>query len=216
MTVLVVIKIKQISLGSLILVPSHGIPDVRPLVAGDIVSIDISCFVDGVHGDCCGTFIVEPSDAAAGNGAGGSGTTTIPRETRHLVEFARSVTAEAVALCAPGVPLQHIGALIQKRCNAGGFGNVDAFTGHGIGAEFHTYPSIYHFGDHFEGRDDVGVTMQPGMVFTIEPIVVHLNARGRAPSFRTLSDAWTIVANEPLLSAQVLCDIPVWNMTFES
>jgi Xaa-Pro aminopeptidase len=91
----------------------------------------------------------------------------------------------------------------QKRCNGGGFGNVDAFTGHGIGAEFHTYPSIYHFGDHFEGRDDVGVTMQPGMVFTIEPIIVHLNARGRAPTFRTLSDAWTIIANEPLLSAQV-------------
>ena len=80
---------------------------------------------------------------------------------------------------------------------------MDAFTGHGIGAEFHTYPSIYHFGDHFEGRDDVGVTMQPGMVFTIEPIIVHLNARGRAPTFRTLSDAWTIIANEPLLSAQV-------------
>ena len=80
---------------------------------------------------------------------------------------------------------------------------MDAFTGHGIGAEFHTYPSIYHFGDHFEGRDDVGVTMQPGMVFTIEPIIVHLNARGQAPTFRTLSDAWTIIANEPLLSAQV-------------
>jgi methionine aminopeptidase len=107
-------------------IASHGIPDVRPLIAGDIVSIDISCFVDGVHGDCCGTFIVEPSgagssasgNAASGSGGGGGGggsVTTVPRETRQLVEFARAVTAEAVALCAPGVPLQHIGAFIQVR-----------------------------------------------------------------------------------------------------
>jgi methionine aminopeptidase len=104
---------------------SHGIPDVRPLIAGDIVSIDISCFVDGVHGDCCGTFIVEPSgagsnasgNAGSGSGSGGGSVTTVPRETRQLVEFARAVTAEAVALCAPGVPLQHIGAFIQV-CNA--------------------------------------------------------------------------------------------------
>jgi hypothetical protein len=106
---------------------SHGIPDVRPLIAGDIVSIDISCYVDGVHGDCCGTFIVEPvgagshangsasSSHSSGGGGGGVSVTTVPRETRQLVEFARAVTADAVALCAPGVPLQHIGAFIQVR-----------------------------------------------------------------------------------------------------
>jgi len=155
----------------------HGVPNDRPLKKGDIVNLDITTIKDGWHGDTSRMFIV-----------GG--------ETTILGKRLMSVTHEClwlgIAAVKPGARLGDIGAAIQKHAESHGFSVVKEFCGHGIGRRFHEEPQVLHYGK----RGD-GITLEPGMVFTIEPMI---NAGKAAVS--ELPDGWTIVTRDRSLSAQ--------------
>ena len=153
----------------------HGIPDDRPLQDGDIVNIDVSVFLDGFHGDTSRTFLVGDVD----------------EEGRAQVAATEHVLRECIAICAPGVPFNTIGAAVSDFADANGYGTVHEFCGHGVGREFHQLPTIYHY------KNSAAGTMQEGMVFTIEPMLT-VGTR----NFTTLSDGWTAVTDDGKRSAQ--------------
>ena len=128
----------------------HGIPDDRPLEDGDIVNIDVTAYIDGVHGDCNATFYVGDVDA----------------ESHALVESTRECRDLGIAAVRPGRPLHDIGRAIEAHAHGRGYGVVRSFVGHGIGQQFHISPSVPHY-----YAPDATTLMTPGMTFTIEPMV---------------------------------------------
>jgi methionyl aminopeptidase len=128
----------------------HGIPDDRALVDGDIVNLDITVFVDGVHGDTNATFLVGNVD---------------PRSKR-LVQVTRECLDKAIAAVRPGVPLSDLGRAIEQHAHAHGFFVVQTFVGHGIGEVFHGPPQVPHYYD-----PAAATILEPGMTFTIEPMI---------------------------------------------
>lgn len=128
----------------------HGIPDDRPLRAGDIVSVDVTIYLEGVHGDCCATFAVGEVDDAS----------------RRLMLAARRSLELGIAAVRPGRPLSDVGRAIESHATAQGYGVVRAFCGHGIGEEFHVDPQVLHY---YDRRADTA--MEEGMTFTIEPML---------------------------------------------
>jgi methionyl aminopeptidase len=154
----------------------HGIPGERVLKGGDIVNIDITVIKDGFHGDTSRMFCVgEPSIQA-----------------RRLVDTTFECMWLGILAVRPGANLGDIGAVIQKHAEGHGYSVVREFCGHGIGRKFHEEPQVLHY-----GRPGTGLTLEPGMIFTIEPMI---NA-GR-PAIRELADGWTIVTKDHSLSAQ--------------
>jgi methionyl aminopeptidase len=154
----------------------HGIPGERVLKPGDVVNIDITVIKDGFHGDTSRMFYVgEPSIQA-----------------RRLCEITFECMWLGIRAVRPGGYLGDIGAAIQKHAESNGYSIVREFCGHGIGRKFHEEPQVLHY-----GRAGTGPVLQPGMIFTVEPMV---NA-GR-PSIRELADGWTIVTKDHSLSAQ--------------
>ena len=107
----------------------HGIPDSRVLEDGDILSIDVSLYIGGYHGDNCGTFTVGGVD----------------EDSKKLIEVTQSALDADIAICGPEVPLNKIGGTIQDICDQHGFGTVRDFMGHGVGEELHGLPYIAHF-----------------------------------------------------------------------
>jgi len=154
----------------------HGIPNDRPLKKGDIVNLDITTIKDGWHGDTSRMFIVG--------------------EASILAKRLCAVTLECLWLgieqVRPGAHLGNIGAAIQKHAETAGFSVVREFCGHGIGRNFHEDPQVLHY-----GKPGTGPLLEPGMIFTIEPMI---NA-GKA-AISELSDGWTIVTRDRSLSAQ--------------
>ncbi|MEW6166271.1 MAG: type I methionyl aminopeptidase [Pseudomonadota bacterium] len=154
----------------------HGIPGAKVLKKGDIVNIDVTVIKDGFHGDTSRMFYVgEPSILA-----------------RRLCETTREAMIEGIKVVAPGARLGDIGHAIQRHVEQRGFSVVREYCGHGIGRVFHEEPQVLHY-----GRPGTGLELQPGMTFTIEPMV---NA-GRA-DVRLLPDGWTVVTKDHSLSAQ--------------
>ena len=154
----------------------HGIPGDRQLKHGDIVNIDVTVIKDAYHGDTSRMFYVgEPSIQA-----------------RRLCEITYECMWLGIVTVKPGAHLGDIGAVIQKHAEAHGYSVVREFCGHGIGRKFHEEPQVLHY-----GRSGTGIALQPGMIFTIEPMI---NA-GKA-AIRELSDGWTIVTKDHSLSAQ--------------
>jgi methionyl aminopeptidase len=154
----------------------HGIPGDRKLKDGDIVNIDVTVIKDGYHGDTSRMFFIgKPSIQA-----------------RRLVEITYEAMWHGIRAVRPGAHLGDIGATIQKHAEGHGFSVVREFCGHGIGKQFHEEPQVLHY-----GRAGTGLKLQPGMIFTIEPMI---NA-GRA-GIRCLADGWTIVTADHSLSAQ--------------
>ncbi|MCL4798272.1 MAG: type I methionyl aminopeptidase [Burkholderiales bacterium] len=154
----------------------HGIPGERVLKAGDIVNIDITVIKDGFHGDTSRMFCVgQPSIQA-----------------RRLVDATFECMWLGILAVRPGAFLGDIGAAIQKHAESRGYSVVREFCGHGIGRRFHEEPQVLHY-----GRSGTGIKLEPGMIFTIEPMI---NA-GR-PAIRELADGWTIVTKDHSLSAQ--------------
>jgi len=143
----------------------HGIPDSRPLRDGDIVNLDVTCFREGVNGDTNATFFVGSVDP----------------ESQRLVRVTRRCLALAVAEVRPGAPINAIGAAIQACAEAEGFGVVRSFIGHGVGETFHTDLAIPHYFDPRATR-----RLEPGMVFTIEPMITVGDWR-----HRLWDDDWT-------------------------
>jgi methionyl aminopeptidase len=154
----------------------HGIPNERPLKSGDIINLDITNIKDGWYGDTSRTYLVgEPSILA-----------------KRLVAVTFECMWLGIAQVKPGVRLGAIGATIQQHAESAGFSVVREFCGHGIGQHFHEAPQVLHY-----GNPNSGPIMEPGMVFTIEPMI---NAGKAAVS--ELADGWTVVTKDRSLSAQ--------------
>ena len=154
----------------------HGIPGDRVLKGGDILNIDITIIKDGFHGDTSRMFCVgEPSIQA-----------------RRLCEVTYECMWKGIRTVRPNATLGDIGAAIQQHAESSGFSVVREFCGHGIGRNFHEDPQVLHY-----GQRGSGASLQPGMIFTIEPMI---NA-GKA-AIRELADGWTIVTKDHSLSAQ--------------
>ena len=155
----------------------HGIPDDSLLEEGDVVAIDVSVFVDGVHGDTCGSAVV--------GGGGGRG--------ERVVEVANRALELGVGVVSPGVPFYKIGEVIQEYVEGEeGMSVSPHFCGHGIGVHFHTLPVVEHI------RNFNALEMEVGMAFTIEPIV----AEGVADDIVFWDDGWTAVTVDGSWSAQ--------------
>lgn len=154
----------------------HGIPDDRPLRDGDIVNIDVTAFVDGMHGD---------TSATVGVGA-------IGPEATALIDTTRQATLAGISAVRPGEPLQRIAQAISAVARPRGYGVVAEYGGHGIGTVFHADPHIHHTTE----ASDRSIA-EPGLCFTVEPML-----RTGAARFTTADDGWTEVLDDGLPSAQ--------------
>jgi len=130
----------------------HGIPDDRPLRRGDILSVDVTVYHDGFHGDCCESFIVGSHE----NNEEDESVDEEDSSARRLVDCARRCRDEAIAVCGPGVQWREIGRVCEAVAKSEGFCIVPCFLGHGIGAYFHGPPEVFHFG--YEGVVRRGVS----------------------------------------------------------
>src|SRR6516165_2532356 len=154
----------------------HGIPGPKSLKDGDIVNIDVTLILNGWHGDTSRMYAVGH----------------VPRRAERLIEVTYEALMRGVAAVKPGNTTGHIGAAIQlyaerERCSV-----VRDFCGHGLGRLFHDRPNILHYGEPGDG-----VMLEPGMLFTIEPMI-NLGK----PHVKILTDGWTAVTRDRELSAQ--------------
>jgi methionyl aminopeptidase len=154
----------------------HGIPDSTVLEDGDIVNVDITAFIGGVHGDTDATYLVGDVD----------------EESRLLVERTEEAMLRAIKAVAPGRTLNVVGRVIESYAKRFGYGVVRDFTGHGIGTSFHTGLVVPHYDDP---RADL--VLETGMTFTIEPMLTL-----GAIEYDIWSDGWTVVTKDGLRSAQ--------------
>src|SRR5499433_2180042 len=154
----------------------HGIPDDTVIADGDIVNVDITAFLNGVHGDTNATFLAGDGD----------------EESRLLVERTHEAMMRGIRAVAPGRPLNAIGRVIESYARRFGYGVVRDFTGHGIGTTFHSGLIVPHFDD-----PNVTVIMEPGMTFTIEPMLTLGTI-----DFDMWPDGWTVVTKDRKRTAQ--------------
>jgi methionyl aminopeptidase len=154
----------------------HGIPDDRPLLDGDIVNIDVTAYIGGVHGDCSATFLAGPVDP----------------ESQRLVEVTRECRDLGIAAVRPDRPLSDIGRAIQVHAERHGYGVVRTFVGHGIGEQFHLPPNVPHY-----FTESASTIMKPGMTFTIEPMITVGSWRERM-----WDNGWTAVTTDGKRTAQ--------------
>ena len=154
----------------------HGIPDDTAVEDGDIVNIDITAFIGGVHGDTNATFLAGDAD----------------EESRLLVGRTQEATLRGIKAVAPGRALNVIGRVIESYARRFGYGVVRDFTGHGIGTTFHSGLIVPHFDD-----PDVDVEMEPGMTFTIEPMLTLGTIE-----YDMWPDGWTAVTRDRKRTAQ--------------
>lgn len=155
----------------------HGIPGPKKLKKGDIMNIDITVIVDGWHGDSSRMYVCGDK---------------ISVKAQRLIDVTYECMMRGIEAVRPGAHLGDIGAAIQECAESENFSVVQDFCGHGIGRVFHTPPSVVHY-----GRKGSGPMLEPGMFFTIEPMI-------NAGHFATkiLSDGWTAVTRDKSLSAQ--------------
>jgi methionyl aminopeptidase len=154
----------------------HGIPDSRRVEDGDIVNIDITAFLDGVHGDTNATFLAGDVD----------------EETRLLVERLASALERGIKAVKPGRRINVVGRVIESYARRFGYGVVREFTGHGIGSAFHSGLIVPHYDDAM--YNDV---IEVGMTFTIEPML-NLGTH----EWEMWDDNWTVVTKDGRPSAQ--------------
>ncbi|MCX6418368.1 MAG: type I methionyl aminopeptidase [Actinobacteria bacterium] len=154
----------------------HGIPDSTRLVEGDIINIDITAFINGVHGDTDATYPVGEVD----------------EESALLIERTREATMRAINAVAPGRPLNVIGRVIESYAKRFNYGVVRDFTGHGIGTAFHSGLVVPHYDDP---RADLIV--EAGMTFTIEPMLTMGSI-----DYVIWDDRWTVVTRDLKRTAQ--------------
>jgi methionyl aminopeptidase len=155
----------------------HGIPDSRALQDGDIVNIDVTAFIEGVHGDTSATFPVGAVDE-----------TSI-----RLIGAARDAMHAGISVVHPGARIYDIGRAIEGVAHPEGFSVVREFIGHGIGDQFHTSLQIPHY---FDPRNDT--VLVEGMTFTIEPMI-NVGSHQLAG---TWDDGWTVTSRDGQRSAQ--------------
>ena len=167
----------------------HGIPGDKKLKNGDIVNIDITVIKDEYHGDTSKMFYVgEP-----------------PIIAKRVSRISHECMKMGIEMVKPGIQLGDIGHTIQKHAEANNCSVVREYCGHGIGKKFHEEPQVLHYGE-----PGTGVTLEPGMTFTIEPMV---NAGKR--QVKLLPDGWTVITKDRSLSAQWEHTILVTDTGFE-
>jgi methionyl aminopeptidase len=154
----------------------HGIPSPRRVLReGDLVGLDFGVVKDGFYGDSARTVAVG----------------RVSPEALRLLDVTRGALAAGVAAARPGAHVGDIGAAVQAFVEERGFAVVREFVGHGIGRRLHEPPQIPNY-----GRRGAGVSLAPGLVVAIEPMV---NAGGR--HVEVLDDGWTAVTADGSLSA---------------
>jgi methionyl aminopeptidase len=154
----------------------HGIPDARELQDGDIVNVDITAFIGGVHGDTNATFLVGD----------------VAEDVRQLVTRTHEAMMRGIRAVAPGRQVNVIGRVIESYAKRFGYGVVQEFTGHGIGTAFHSGLIIPHYD---EPRFDT--TIEAGMTFTIEPMLTL-----GTHEWDMWEDGWTVLTKDRRWSAQ--------------
>ncbi|MDR2378037.1 MAG: type I methionyl aminopeptidase [Bifidobacteriaceae bacterium] len=155
----------------------HGIPDSTVIADGDIVNVDVTAFLDGVHGDTNATFLAGDVDEAS----------------RLLVDRTRQAMERGIRAVQPGRAVNVIGRVIESYARRFGYGVVRDYTGHGVGEAFHSGLVIPHY-DAAPRFDDV---IEVGMVFTIEPMLTL-----GSHDWRLWDDGWTVVTADLRRSAQ--------------
>ena len=153
----------------------HGIPSQRPLVEGDIISLDMGVKLDGFYGDSAVTVPVG----------------RVAPEVAALLRVTEEALHKAIEQVRLGGRVSDIGHAVQRHVEAGGFSVVREFVGHGIGAALHEEPQIANYGE--PGR---GPRLAEGMTLAIEPMV----NMGK-PGVKVLGDGWTAVTKDGSLSA---------------
>lgn len=155
----------------------HGIPSTaKVLKDGDIVNIDVTVIKDGYHGDTSRMYVV--------------GKPTVMAE--RLVRVTREAMFRGIRAVRPGATLGDIGHAIQSYAESERFSVVREYCGHGINKIYHDEPQVMHY-----GRPGTGMVLQPGMTFTIEPMINEGTYHTKV-----LPDGWTVVTRDRKLSAQ--------------
>ena len=167
----------------------HGIPGDKTLKDGDILNIDVTVIVDGWFGDTSRMYV-------AGK---------LSRKTERLIQVTHDSLMRGIEAVKPGNTFGDIGHAIQSYVESHRMSVVRDFCGHGLGRVFHAPPNVLHY-----GRPSTGAILEPGMFFTIEPMV----NLGR-PETKTLADDWTAVTRDKSLSAQFEHSIGVTEDGFE-
>ena len=154
----------------------HGIPDTTVIEDGDIVNIDVTAYLDGVHGDTNATYL-------AGD---------VAEENRLLVERTEEALSRAIKAVAPGRQLNVIGRVIESYAKRFGYGVVRDYTGHGIGRTFHSGLVILHYDE-----PSVSTVIEKGMTFTIEPMITLGGIE-----WDLWEDSWTVTTRDRTWTAQ--------------
>ncbi|MFG2036863.1 type I methionyl aminopeptidase [Dactylosporangium sp. NPDC048998] len=154
----------------------HGIPDSTVIEDGDILNVDVTAFIGGVHGDTNQTFCVGD----------------VAEEDRLLVERTREAMMRGIRAVAPGRPLNAIGRVIEAYAKRFQYGVVRDFTGHGINEVFHTGLYVPHY-----DNPRLTTIMEPGMTFTIEPMITL-----GTHEYDIWKDGWTVVTKDRKWTAQ--------------
>lgn len=154
----------------------HGIPGEKKLREGDILNIDVTVILDGWYGDTSRMYVAGKTN----------------RKAARLIDVTHESLMRAIDVIRPGATFGDIGYAIQSYAESERCGVVRDFCGHGLGRVFHDNPSVFHF-----GRAGSGPMLEPGMFFTVEPMI----NLGR-PETKVLSDGWTAVTRDKSLSAQ--------------
>ncbi|MDX6311571.1 MAG: methionyl aminopeptidase [Streptomyces sp.] len=154
----------------------HGIPDSTELRDGDIVNLDVTAYIHGVHGDTNATYLVGDVD----------------EESRLLVERTRESLNRAIKAVKPGRQISVIGRVIESYAKRFDYGVVRDFTGHGINTSFHSGLIVPHYDD-----PRATTVIKPGMTFTIEPMLTL-----GTYDYEIWDDGWTVVTKDRKRTAQ--------------
>jgi methionyl aminopeptidase len=154
----------------------HGIPDARPLDDGDIVKIDVTAYLNGVHGDTCATYFCGDVD----------------EESRLLTQRTQEAMNRGIRAIKPGRPISVIGRVIEAYATRFGYGIVREYTGHGVHTAFHSGLVVLHYDE-----PALDTIMLPGMTFTVEPMLTL----GQSAT-EQWNDGWTVVTRDKSRCAQ--------------
>ncbi|WP_394216935.1 type I methionyl aminopeptidase [Brachybacterium vulturis] len=155
----------------------HGIPDSTVMRSGDILNVDVTAYIGGVHGDCNATFLVGDVHPRA----------------QELVERAHEAMMRGIKVARPGREVNVIGRVIEKYASRHGLESVQDYTGHGVAEGFHNGLIIPHY-DSAPMFDDV---IEENMTFTIEPMITL-----GSQAWESWDDGWTVVTKDRSFSAQ--------------
>ncbi|MEJ6473531.1 type I methionyl aminopeptidase [Pseudoalteromonas piscicida] len=155
----------------------HGVPRTSQILKpADIVNIDITLEKNGFISDSSKMYVMPEALLPA----------------KKLVETTYQAMWAGIKLVKPGARLGDIGAAIQRIAEQAGYSVVREYCGHGIGKEMHEAPNVLHY-----GKENTGMTLKPGMTFTIEPMINQGSAKTK-----TKQDGWTVITRDKKLSAQ--------------